>query len=128
VPGTSSVALLLRPPAGRLGAVVVQDVITAERSLVFRVPAMASGTIITAVTGEGPVLVLATRNARAGTVRVEGRAVLSGQRLWVRAGSLGFDPADADQIESGVVAILGHRFGDGNVEVAWWDPLTGARL
>jgi hypothetical protein len=128
VPGTSSVAVLLRPPAGRLGAVVVQDVITAERSLVFRAPAMASGAITTAVTGEGPVLVLATRNARAGTVRVEGRAVLSEQRLWVRVGSLGFDPADADQIESGAVAILGHRFGDGNVEVAWWDPLTGVRL
>jgi len=92
-PGTSSVAVLLRPPAGRLGAVVVQDVITAERSLVFRAPAMASGAITTAVTGEGPVLVLATRNARAGTVRVEGRAVLSEQRLWVRVGSLGFDPA-----------------------------------
>ena len=107
---------------------MVQDLGTGARYLVFRAPAMASGTITAAVTGDGPVLVLATRNARTGTVRVEGRAVPGGQRLWVRAGSLGFDPADADQIESGAVAILGHRFGDGNVEVSWWDPATGARL
>ena len=63
-----------------------------------------------------------------GRVRVEGRAPLSGERLWTGAGSLGFDPADADQIQAGSVLITGHRFGDGNVEVAWWDPDTGRRV
>ncbi|MFH1329456.1 MAG: M15 family metallopeptidase [Actinomycetota bacterium] len=126
--GTASVAILLRPPPGRRGVVVVQDVITAERSVVFRTPVMAGGTITAAATGVGPIVVLAIRNATAGGIRVEGRAALTGERRWVRSGSLSFDPADADQIESGPVAILGHRFGDGNVEVAWWDPATGARL
>ena len=64
------------------------------------------------------MLVVATRNARSGGIRVEGRPAFTGELRWVRPGSLGFDPADADQIESGVVVILGHRFGDGNVEVA----------
>jgi hypothetical protein len=128
VPGTSSVAILLRPPEGRRGAVVVLDAVTGDRPVAFRTPVTAAGSIVAAVTGGGPMLVVATRNARSGGVRVEGRLALTGELRWVRAGSLGFDPADADQIESGVVVILGHRFGDGNVEVAWWNPATGARL
>ena len=128
VPGTSSVAVLVRPPRGRRGAVVVQDLVTGARSVVFRTPVMAAGTIAAAVAEGGPMLVVTTRNARSGGIRVEGRRALTGGLRWVRTGSLGFDPADADQIESGVVVVLGHRFGDGNVATAWWDPATGARL
>lgn len=128
VPGTSAVAVLVRPPLGRRGAVVVQGLVTGERSTAFRMPAMVTGTITAAATAGGPVLVVATRNARSGGVRVEGRLAATGGLRWLRSGSLGFDPADADRIESGVVVILGHRFGDGNVAVAWWDPATGARL
>ena len=74
------------------------------------------------------MLVLAFRNAVNGRVRVEGRDPASGARLWAAGGSLGFDPSDADQIEAGSVLVTGHRFGDANVEVAWWNPATGQRV
>jgi hypothetical protein len=123
-----SLAVLLRHRGGRRGAVVVQDVMTGERLTLFRIAPIATGALTAASTEDGPILVVAGRNARTGRVWVEGRAPGSGARLWMGSASLGFDPADADQIETGAVAILGHRFGDGNVEVAWWDPASGQRL
>jgi hypothetical protein len=124
----SRVAVLLRHLAGRRGAVVVQDAATGEQASFFRVARVVSGVITAASSSSGSMLVVAVRNARTGRVRVEGRSPGSGEMLWGRFGSLGFDPADADQIEAGSVLITGHRFGDGNVEVAWWDPSTGQRL
>ncbi len=121
------VAVLLRHLGGRRGAVAVQDVVTGERVAFFRVARVENGVITAASTTAGPVLVVAVRNARTGRVRVEGHDAASGERLWGRFGSPGFDPADIDQIEAGPVLILGHRFGDGNVEVAWWDPASGER-
>ncbi|HUU61123.1 MAG TPA: hypothetical protein VMX37_01890, partial [Acidimicrobiia bacterium] len=132
LPATStsapSVAVLLRHNGGKRGAVAVHDVATGERLALFRTAPIAAGAVTTADAGGGPIVVIAFRNARTGRVRVEGRALLSGERLWTGAGSLGFDPADADQIQAGSVLITGHRFGDGNVEVAWWDPGTGRRV
>jgi hypothetical protein len=122
----ASVAVLLRHNAGRRGAVAVLDAATGRQLSLFRTPPVATGVLAAARTDDGTVLVLAVRNARTGRVRVEGRAPSSGELLWVRAGSLGFDPADIDQIEAGPVLITGHRFG--NVEVAWWNPATGDRL
>jgi hypothetical protein len=124
----ASVAVLLRHNAGRRGAVAVLDAATGARLLVFRTPPITTGAVTAARTGDGTVLVLAARNARTGRVRVEGRDPSTGQLLWARKGSLGFDPADIDQIEAGSVLVTGHRFGDGNVEVAWWNPATGERL
>lgn len=121
------VAVLLRQLGGRRGAVAVQDPATGERLAFFRVAPIASGTITAASTADGPVLVAAFRHALTGRVRVEGRDPGSGERLWGGFGSPGFDPADIDQIEAGPVLVLGHRFGDGNVEVAWWNPATGQR-
>jgi len=123
-----SVAVLLRHNAGGQGAVAVLDAATGGQLSLFRTPPLATGVLAAARTDDGTVLVLAVRNARTGQVRVEGRTPSSGELLWARAGSLGFDPADIDQIEAGPVLVTGHRFGDGNVEVAWWDPATGGRL
>jgi len=123
-----AVVVLLRHNGGGRGAVAVHDAVTGERLALFRTAPIAVGAVTAADTGGEPIVVIAFRNARTGRVRVEGRVPLSGERLWTGAGSLGFDPADADQIEAGSVLITGHRFGDGNVEVAWWDPDTGRRV
>jgi hypothetical protein len=121
------VAVLLRQLGGKRGAVAVQDAATGERLAFFRVAPIASGAITGAATPSGPQLVVGFRHALTGRVRVEGRDPGSGERLWGGFGSPGFDPADIDQIEAGPVLVLGHRFGDGNVEVAWWNPATGQR-
>lgn len=126
--GPGRVAILLRHLGGRRGAVAVLDASTGERLAFFRIARFTSGAIAAASTPQGPVLVVSMRKALNGRVRVEGRDPGSGTRLWRAAASLGFDPADADQIEAGSVLITGHRFGDGNVQVAWWDPATGRRL
>lgn len=126
--GASRVAVLLRHLGGKRGAVAIQDPAGGARLAFFRVGRVASGAVVAASTPGGPVLVVAFRNALSGRVRVEGRDPAVGTRLWAAAGSLGFDPSDADQIEAGSVLVTGHRFGDGNVEVAWWNPATGQRI
>ena len=126
--GPGRVAVLLRHLGERRGAVAVADVATGTRLAFFRVARFTSGAIAAASTPSGPVLVVAFRHAANGRVRVEGWGAASGIRLWAAGGSLGFDPSDADQIEAGPVLVTGHRFGDGNVEVAWWNPATGERV
>lgn len=120
----AAVAILLSRAAGR-GGVALHDLATGARLALLPTARISAGVVEVAQAAEGPVLVIAYRSAANGRVRVEGRTAFSGTRLWSRSGSLGFDPADADQIEAGPVLITGHRFGDGNVEVAWWDPATG---
>ena len=120
------VAVLVRHPDSGRGALVVQDARTGERVFGIRTAPPATGAL-TAM-GDGQTLVVTARNAVTGRVIVEGRDPHTGERRWAGTGSLGFDPADVDSIPSGVVAVLGHRRGDANVEIAWWDPTTGRRL
>jgi hypothetical protein len=131
VPATTSAgvraAVLLPHPNGKATRILMVDAATGEKGRsVWTAPAL-TGTIATSWHGGAPVLIVSMRHVRTGEVLVEGRDPDSSVRLWRATGSVGFDPADADVLPSGAVLITGHRFGDGNVEVSWWDPTSGVR-
>jgi hypothetical protein len=121
------VAVLLPHPDDRAARILLVDAATGSKGRSMWTDPARTGTIASSWNGSAPVLIVALRHAVTGAVLVEGRDVNTGSRLWQSAGSIGFDPADADVLPSGAVLITGHRYGDGNVEVSWWDPGSGAR-
>jgi hypothetical protein len=121
------VAVLLPHPNDGATRVLLIDAATGRKGRSLWTLPARSGVLATSRRGSEPVLVVAVRDARTGNVRVEGRDPDTGEALWHSDGSTDFDPADADVLPSGAVLITGHRFGDGNVEVSWWDPTSGTR-
>ncbi len=121
------VAVLLPHPNDRAARILLLDAATGGKGRSVWTAPSRTGALAVSWNGSEPVLVVALRHARTGAVLVEGRDPNTSARLWRSAGSTGFDPADADVLPSGTVLITGHRFGDGNVEVSWWDPASGTR-
>jgi hypothetical protein len=103
------------------------DAATGEKGRSTWTAPARTGTIATSQHAGSPVLIVAVRHARTGEVLVEGRDPDSRTRHWRSFGSIGFDPVDADVLPSGLVLITGHRYGDGNIEVSWWEPASGTR-
>jgi hypothetical protein len=122
------VAVLVSHVEDRNGRIAMVDALTGETTAMWSTMPLRNGVIAAVATDAGPTLVTAARNAATGRVRVDGRDPATGARLWGAGADVGFDPADADVLGDGTVAITTHRFGDGNVAIDLWDPATGAFL